>query len=116
MSIGGKTSAKTTGENKVAKQKGKTTEKLNLNQDAINKIIEDLLGGTDGLASIFSGEQTAGIFDSTVAAQQAGNFTADVVGELAKLTAEREVNTTNKVDERSRTNEFSASVEGSFGL
>ena len=69
---------------------GTTREKLTLDQDAINKIIEDVLGGAGGLAEIFAGEQTAGIFDSTSAASAAGDLASKLVGELAKLTAERE--------------------------
>lgn len=66
------------------------TEKLNLDTAAIQKIIEDVLGGAEGISAIFGGEQTAGIFDSSVAAQAAGNLASKLVGELAKLTAEKE--------------------------
>lgn len=68
---------------------GVQTERYNLDQNAIDKMIQDVLGGADGLASIFSGEKNAGIFDSSVAAQAAGNLAANLVGELAKLTSER---------------------------
>lgn len=72
--------------------KGTTTqrERLKVSDEAIQKIIEDVLGGTEGLASIFAGEQTAGIFSSSVAAQAAGDLSAKLAGEIAKLTAERE--------------------------
>lgn len=69
---------------------GITKDKLKLDPAAINKIIRDVLSGSDGLASIFAGEQTAGIFDSSVAAQAAGDLATKLVGELAKLTAERQ--------------------------
>lgn len=70
---------------------GETTssERLILQEEAIKKIIEDVLGGADGLASIFSGEQTSGIFDSSVAAQASGDLAAKLVGEIAKLTGEK---------------------------
>lgn len=64
------------------------TEQLILDPAAITRIIEEVLSGPEGLASIFQGEQTAGIFSSSVAAQAAGNLTAKLVGELAKLTGE----------------------------
>lgn len=64
------------------------TEQLKLDQAAINKIIEDVLGGAQGLASIFQGEQTAGIFDSSTSAQAAGNLAAKLAGEIAKITGE----------------------------
>jgi hypothetical protein len=66
------------------------TEQLKLDEEAVQKIIEDVLGGAGGLAEIFAGEQTAGIFDSSVAAQAAGDLTAKLTGEIAKLTGIRE--------------------------
>lgn len=64
------------------------TKKLNIDQVALQRIIEDVLGGAGGLAEIFAGEKRAGVFDSSVAAQASGNLAARLVGELAKLTAE----------------------------
>jgi len=65
------------------------TERVQLDEAALQKIIEDVLGGADGLASIFAGEQNAGIFNSSVAAQASGDLAARLVGELAKLTGEK---------------------------
>ena len=75
---------------------GSTTgrEKLNIDQAGIDKIIQDVLGGADGLAAIFSGEQSAGVFNSSVAAQASGDLAAKLVGEIAKLTAEKETSST----------------------
>ena len=67
----------------------RTEEQLELDTVAIQRIIEEVLGGTQGLAQIFSSEQQAGIFDSSVAAQASGNIAAQIVGELAKLTGKR---------------------------
>lgn len=69
------------------------TEQLKLDQAAIDQIIEDVLGASGGLADIFAGEQTAGIFDSSVAAQASGDLAAKLVGELAKVTAQKETAT-----------------------
>jgi len=66
------------------------TERLKLDEEAVQKIIQDVLGGAEGLAGVFSQEQAAGVFDSSVAAQAAGDIASKLVGELAKLTAEKE--------------------------
>lgn len=80
-----------TGGSGTSSTTGTTTssERLVLDQAAILKTIQDILGGAEGLASIFAGEQTAGIFNSSVANQAAGDLASKIVGELAKLTAER---------------------------
>lgn len=89
--------------------RGSTTEQLVLDQAAIEKIIADVLGGPQGLASIFGGEQTAGVFDSSVAAQAAGDLASSLVGELAKLTGKK--STEQEVETKS-TSEQSAESEG----
>lgn len=81
---------------------GTTTERLEIDDAAIKKIIEDILGSADGLASIFQGEQTAGIFDSSVTAQASGDFAANIVGELAKLTATKVTETTGAQGSKSK--------------
>lgn len=68
---------------------GGTTEQLQIDEAGIQKIIADVLGGADGLASIFAGEQTAGVFNSSVSAQAAGDLATRLAGEIAKLTAKR---------------------------
>jgi len=62
------------------------SSQLQLEQEAVTKIIQDVLGSEQGLADIFSKENTAGIFDSSAATQAAGDLTTNLVGELAKLT------------------------------
>lgn len=69
---------------------GTQRERLKIDDAAIQKIIEDVLGGAEGLADIFAGEQSAGIFDSSVAAEAAGDLATKLAGEIAKLTAEKE--------------------------
>lgn len=93
MSLKFGASRKTTKESATKKTTGTVTqrEQLKLDEEAVQKIIEDVLSGPQGLASIFQGEQTAGIFDSSVAAQAAGDLAANLVGEIAKLTGVREV-------------------------
>lgn len=64
-------------------------ERLQIDETGITKMITDVLESNQGLAQIFSGEQTAGVFNSTVATQQAGELAARIAGELAKVTGER---------------------------
>ena len=101
---------------------GTQTESLEISDEAVDQIIADVLGGTDGLASIFSGEQNAGIFNSSVSAQAAGDLSAKLVGEIAKLRAKKVTQTDSEEDilaigssvERSRG--VTAGVESSFDL
>jgi len=100
-SIFGKDSLKTMEANQATKKQGLTTdssdkvvsgaqsEQLKLDQAAIEKLISDVLSGPGGLAEIFAGEQNAGIFNSSAAAQAAGDLSAKLVGELAKITGEK---------------------------
>ncbi len=79
---------------------GENRDRLDISDEAIDKIVSDILSGPDGLASIFGGEQTAGIFNSSVAAEAAGNLTSKITGEIAKLRAER-IQTENKTQTES---------------
>ena len=97
----GKTTASGTAEIRVL---GEDRERLEISDEAIDKIIRDVLGGATGLASIFAGEQNAGVFNSSVSAQAAGDLSANIIGEIAKLRAEK-VTTTDKAqaqEQRSR--------------
>lgn len=122
MSFGGEASASKTKQdediNKIVSGTSTTTEGLDISQEAVDKITKDLLGSTNGLASIFGGEQNAGIFNSSVAAQAAGDLSANIVGEIAKLKAKK-VSTTDMEEEteserRLRESTASISVNGSF--
>ena len=116
-----RTKGRTTKESTEASS-GIQSKQLKLDEDAIAKIIQDVLGGSSGLASVFGGEQNAGIFDSSVANQAAGNIVANLVGELAKITGE-EVTTQESFKEaaargtsRERTDGLETSSDFSFGL
>lgn len=102
---------------------GLQTEQLQLEDAAVQQIIRDVLGGPDGLAAIFAGEQNAGIFNSSVAAEAAGDLASKLVGEIAKITGknvktadedvEETQNQTQTVDETSRgSNEVKSEDEG----
>lgn len=126
--FGGKTS--TSGNTTASgseKRTGKTTNQLQLDPAAVQKIIQDVLGGADGLASIFSGEQSSGLYNSSTAAQAAGDLTAKLVGEIAKLTGktvleeEASVETEGKTTSTTKTKDGGAlggvvdTVKGLFG-
>jgi hypothetical protein len=68
---------------------GVQSEQLIIDEAGVQKITQDLLSGQQGLGGIFQAEQGAGVHDSSVAIQLAGDLSARVVGEIAKLTAER---------------------------
>lgn len=116
------------------------SDRLVIDQAGIDRTIAQILGSGDGLAAIMSGEQGAGLYNSTVAQSQATDLATSVVGEIARLTAERKTSNTQagsntSVGEgtkeglsvldsatdtrrklRSREHEINASVEGSFGV
>ena len=73
----------------IASLSGEARDRLEISDEAIDKIVSDILSGPEGLASIFAGEQAAGVFNTSVAAQAAGDLTAKITGEIAKLRAER---------------------------
>jgi len=110
MSIGG--SASHSGTSKSKTDKGTTTSQLSLDQNAINKIIQDTLGGANGLASIFGAEQNSGIYNSSVANQAAGNLTANIIGELAKITGKTTTTHDNKINSNSNTNSQELNFKG----
>ena len=89
MSMGGEASTSSTNTDedisKLLNSSAVQTESLDISQEGVDKITSDLLSGKDGLASIFGGEQSSGIYNSSVAAQEAGNLSANIIGEIAKL-------------------------------
>lgn len=89
---------------------GEDRKKLEISQEAIDKIVRDVLAGPEGLASIFAGEQASGIFGSNVAAEASGNLTSKIVGEIAKLRAE-EVATTQRTQEQTKETQASTFVD-----
>jgi hypothetical protein len=110
--------AKKTRETNTDKSSSTRKTKLNIDEEGIQKIIDDMLSGNDGLAAIFGGEQTAGIFDSSVAAQAAGDLASKIAGELAKITAEQviseeSVGGSQRV-EKERSDNIATNFSGSF--
>lgn len=89
---------------------GGTTEQLQIDDIAVQKIIQDVLGGADGLASIFAGEQNAGVFNSSVSAQAAGDLATRLAGEIAKLTAKRVTTKDEEELQQKRTRQRESSI------
>lgn len=122
----GESSAKTSGTTESGRLEetisGLTTSssQLKLDEAGVQRIIEDILSGPGGLASIFQGEQTAGIFNSTVSAQAAGDLSAKLAGEIAKITGETVTSEQEdrlrkeRTSKKSRTSEFETSSEVGF--
>lgn len=101
VSSSGSGSSSTTSEGVTkSSTRGKQTEQLELDELAVQKIIQDVLSGSGGLAEIFGGEQVAGIFDSSVTAQASGDLAAKLVGELTKLTAKRSTDSSQSGTQR----------------
>ena len=94
---------------------GTKTEQLQLEQDAVDKIVQDVLGGAEGLASIFAGEQASGIFNSSVANQEAGDLAANLVGELAKLTGKTVTDLEEVKSQEQKGRISTQDTEASFG-
>lgn len=106
MSIGGSSSTKRsdskTTENETTSESktGSRTEQLIIDQAGIDKITKDLLSGPGGLADIFAEENVSGLFDTSVTAQAAGNLTANIAGEIAKITGKTEILTEEDAERR----------------
>lgn len=101
---GSSSSGATTGSTRT-----RQVESTDIDQEGIDKIIADVLGGADGLAAIFAGEQSAGIFNSSVSAQAAGDLATKLAGEIAKLTAKK---TTDSEIDQEGTSDSEEEVEG----
>ena len=67
--------------------KSKSTQQRSISAEAMNKIMSDMLGSEQGLASLATGESASGGFGSTGRTQLTQDFLVKVAGELASLTA-----------------------------
>lgn len=104
----------------IIRSSGSSTEGLEIDDAAVDKIVQDLLSADGGLADIMGGEQSTGLFNSSVAALEAGDLTANIVGEIAKLRAKK-VKTSEGMEEteaerNARGSGKSSSFGGEFGI
>lgn len=93
-----------------------STQQLVLDQAAIEKLIQDVLSGSGGISEIFAAEKASGIYNSTVADQQAGNFMAQLLGELAKLTGKTVETQEATSTEKSKTSNDQTGLLDRLGL
>ena len=87
------------------KGKSKTTQQRAISAEAMNKIMSDILGSEQGLASLATGENVSGGFGSTMKTQLAQDFLVKTSGELAALSApmvtEADMSQTNEAKQES---------------
>jgi len=83
--------------------RGTVTESLDITPEGVQKILQDILAGEQGLASIFGAENTAGIFNSSVSAQASGDLLTKLAGEIAKLTAKKTSETDSTTTTKQKT-------------
>ena len=75
-------------QNEVSTQSQTGSTKKVLSQEAIDKLIYDVLSSDQGLASLATGENLSGGFGSTAKSQLAQDFVVKTIGELANVMAE----------------------------
>ena len=92
--------------------KSQQTQQRVLTGEAMNKIMSDLLGSEQGLASLAAGENASGSFGGTTKTQLSQDFLVKIAGELAALTAPT---VTNIETERHR-DEKQTAVKGKSGF
>lgn len=73
-------------DNNYVRSGNQTTQKV-LSQDAVNKLIYDVLSSDQGLASLASGENLSGGFKSSSKSLLAQDLVTKIIGELANITA-----------------------------
>lgn len=66
---------------------GTQTTQTIIGQEAVNKIIKDVMGSDQGLASLAGGENVAGLSGTSVKTMLASDLVAKLVGEIGKLQA-----------------------------
>ena len=66
---------------------GTQTTQIIIGQEAVNKIIKDVLGGDQGLAALAGGENVAGLSGTSVKTMLASDLVSKLVGEIAKVQA-----------------------------
>lgn len=62
---------------------GSTTTNSGISADGLNALLSQLLSGTNGLASVAGGQNTAGLYNSTVQQEAVNNLITQTAGEVA---------------------------------
>jgi hypothetical protein len=85
----------------------KTSRKKNISQEAVDKIVYDVLSSDQGLSALATSENASGGFGSSTKALMAQDLIAKITGEIGKITAEDVTN--ERTDKASQKQEFSES-------
>lgn len=86
-------------------ESGTQTSRVIVDQAAIDKVMQDVLGSDQGLASLASGENVAGLTGTSVKTMLASDLVTKLVGEIAKL----KTTTITEFDKRNDTSTKKAS-------
>jgi len=92
---------------------GRSESFLEIDKAGIDQIMKQILGGTQGLASIFGADKASGFSGSSVSGIAGGNLLASLAGEIAKLTAKKVSTTEEETSEESGS--FAKSLTGQRG-
>jgi hypothetical protein len=77
---------------------GIQTTKKNISQEAVDKIMYDILSSTEGLSSLATGEAGSGGFNSSSRGLLTQDLSVKLAGEIANLTAETVTGTYQKTE------------------
>lgn len=111
VSRNGSSTSKATGS-----QSGTNIEQLDISAEGVQKILQDILGGSQGLAAIFSEDNVAGLYNSSVSKQASGDLLSKLAGEIAKLTAKKITTQDVTTEQDQKTNQQTTDRSSSPGL
>lgn len=86
-SVGNISNLFTTSKTKQTSSGRTVTQGLDITQEGVDAMIRDILESNQGLASVSSGQKTAGLYNSTVNQQLVNDLVSRASGEVAKATA-----------------------------
>jgi len=72
-----------------------TTTSSNISDEGVNALIQQILGGSQGLAAVAGGQKSAGLYNSTVNQQLTNDLITRTAGEVAKTKAGTTTKTTS---------------------
>jgi hypothetical protein len=84
-----------------------TSSKKKISQDAVDKIIYDIMSSDQGLAALSTAENASGGFGSSSKTLMAQDLVAKITGEIGKLTAEN----VERRDKGGRSHDFAESAK-----
>lgn len=94
-------------------QNSTSSTRRNVSQEGIDKIMKDILGSDQGLASLASGENLSGGSGSTTKTQLSQDLVTKLAGELALINAE--TITSSSSEGKTLTDKIGTGASGSYG-